>query len=59
MGINEPASMIIRGINKDDLRVAAQCTSAEGWMSEDQTTLEGFFINDQYKPCQWKCLQKL
>jgi ribosomal protein S18 acetylase RimI-like enzyme len=33
-------------MNKDDLQFAAQCTSAEGWVSEDQKTLEGFFLND-------------
>ena len=46
MGINEPPSIIIRGMHKGDLSFAAQCTSAEGWVSEDQTTLEGFFINN-------------
>jgi len=33
-------------MHKDDLRFAVQCTSAEGWMSEGETTLEGFFLND-------------
>jgi GNAT superfamily N-acetyltransferase len=41
-----PSSIIIRGMHKDDLQFAAQCTSAEGWVSEDQKTLEGFYIND-------------
>jgi len=59
MGNNEPPSIIIRGMHKDDLRFAAQCTSAEGWVSEDQPTLEGFYINDHYKPCQRKHPQKL
>ena len=33
-------------MQKADLQFAAQCTSAEGWVSEDLTTLEGFFLND-------------
>jgi GNAT superfamily N-acetyltransferase len=39
-------SLIIRAMHKEDLRFAVQCTAAEGWLSEDQTTLEGFFLND-------------
>ena len=46
MPIDDPPSIIIRGMHKDDLRFAVQCTSAEGWMSEGETTLEGFFLND-------------
>ena len=46
MPIDDPSSIITRGMHKDDLRFAVQCTSAEGWLSEDQTTLEGFFLND-------------
>jgi ribosomal protein S18 acetylase RimI-like enzyme len=46
MPIDDRPSMIIRGMHQDDLRFAAKCTSAEGWMSEDRTTLEGFFINN-------------
>jgi predicted N-acetyltransferase YhbS len=33
-------------MHRDDLLFAVQCTAAEGWMSEDQATLEGFFLND-------------
>jgi len=31
---------------KEELAFAAECTAAEGWVSEDRTTLEGFFIKD-------------
>ena len=46
MPADVPASIIIRGMHTGDLKFAAQCTSAEGWVSEDLTTLEGFFLND-------------
>ncbi len=41
-----PPAMIIREMNKDDLAFAAQCTADEGWVSENLTTLEGFFLKD-------------
>lgn len=34
----------IREMQRQDLAYAASCTSAEGWISEDLTTLEGLFI---------------
>jgi ribosomal protein S18 acetylase RimI-like enzyme len=37
----------IRGMRKNDLAFAAQCTSAEGWVSENLATLKGFFL---YQP---------
>ncbi|OGN93650.1 MAG: hypothetical protein A2Y88_15260 [Chloroflexi bacterium RBG_13_48_10] len=42
---NLPA-IIIRGMNKDDLAFAAECTAAEGWVSENLATLEGFYLSD-------------
>jgi GNAT superfamily N-acetyltransferase len=41
-----PPAMIIRVMNRDDLAFAAQCTADEGWVSENLTTLEGFFFKD-------------
>jgi GNAT superfamily N-acetyltransferase len=41
-----PPAIIIRVMNKDDLAFAAQCTADEGWVSENLTTLEGFFLKD-------------
>jgi len=37
----------IRHMRKEELSFAADCTMAEGWVSEDQATLEGFY---QYDP---------
>ena len=42
---NLPA-IIIREMNKYDLAFAAECTAAEGWVSENLATLEGFYLND-------------
>jgi ribosomal protein S18 acetylase RimI-like enzyme len=42
---NLPA-IIIREMSKDDLAFAAECTAAEGWVSENLATLEGFYLND-------------
>jgi ribosomal protein S18 acetylase RimI-like enzyme len=36
----------IRVMKETDLTFAAACTAAEGWVSENQTTLEGFFIHE-------------
>ena len=36
----------IREMQSTDLLFAAACTSAEGWVSEDLATLEGFFLHD-------------
>jgi ribosomal protein S18 acetylase RimI-like enzyme len=36
----------IRVMEEADLTFAAECTAAEGWVSENQTTLEGFFIHE-------------
>ena len=33
-------------MRKEELAFAAECTAAEGWLSEDRTTLEGFFLKD-------------
>jgi GNAT superfamily N-acetyltransferase len=38
--------MLIREMRKEELAFAAECTAAEGWVSEDRTTLEGFFLKD-------------
>lgn len=37
---------LIREMQSGDLTFAASCTAAEGWVSEDQATLEGFFLNN-------------
>jgi predicted N-acetyltransferase YhbS len=39
-------SMEIRPMHKEDLRFAAECTQAEGWVSENIDVLESFFLND-------------
>jgi ribosomal protein S18 acetylase RimI-like enzyme len=36
----------IRVMQPNDLAFAAACTFAEGWLSEDRVTLEGFYIKD-------------
>jgi GNAT superfamily N-acetyltransferase len=38
--------IVIREMRKEDLAFAAGCTDAEGWVSENYATLEGFFLND-------------
>ena len=40
------SSINIRRMREEDLSFAAECTAAEGWVSENQTTLQGFFLND-------------
>jgi GNAT superfamily N-acetyltransferase len=42
---SKPA-MNIRQMCREDLVFAAECTAAEGWVSEDLSTLEGFFLKD-------------
>jgi len=44
---DNPPSLLIRQMKEADLTFAAACTSAEGWVSENRTTLEGFFLYDQ------------
>jgi ribosomal protein S18 acetylase RimI-like enzyme len=39
-------NLIIREMCAGDLVFAAECTAAEGWLSEDYTTLQGFYKND-------------
>jgi ribosomal protein S18 acetylase RimI-like enzyme len=39
-------NFLIRKMCADDLAFAAECTAAEGWQSENHTTLAGFFKND-------------
>ena len=43
---NNLASLLIREMRKEELAFAAECTAAEGWVSENHTTLEGFYLND-------------
>ena len=38
--------LLIRGMKNEDLTFAAECTAAEGWVSENRDSLEGFFEND-------------
>lgn len=40
------SSTQIREMREEDLAFAAECTAAEGWLSENRATLEGFFINN-------------
>jgi len=44
--VNKISSVLIREMRKEELAFAAECTAAEGWVSEDKTTLEGFFLKD-------------
>jgi GNAT superfamily N-acetyltransferase len=41
-------NLSIREMQKADLAFAAECTAAEGWVSEDLSTLEGFFLHDRH-----------
>ena len=41
-------NLSIREMQKADLAFAAECTAAEGWVSEDLSTLEGFFLHDPH-----------
>ncbi len=43
---NQLATLVIRGMKAPDLDFAAQCTAAEGWVSENRTSLEGFYLHD-------------
>jgi ribosomal protein S18 acetylase RimI-like enzyme len=38
--------VLIRAMRAEDLTFAADCTAAEGWVSENRTTLEGFYLRD-------------
>ncbi len=40
------SSTQIREMRKEELAFAAECTAAEGWVSENRATLEGFFLKD-------------
>ena len=42
----ELSNVSIREMRYEDLTFAAECTAAEGWVSENRTTLEGFFEKD-------------
>ncbi len=44
--MSKTANIRIRRMQPDDLAFAAACTAGEGWESENQSTLEGFFLND-------------
>jgi ribosomal protein S18 acetylase RimI-like enzyme len=48
MSSNGQGDLLIRGMTPGDLVFAARCTLEEGWLSEDLTTLEGFFLNDPH-----------
>jgi GNAT superfamily N-acetyltransferase len=41
-----PDNLIICSMTARDLTFAAKCTAVEGWVSEDCTTLQGFFSHD-------------
>jgi GNAT superfamily N-acetyltransferase len=40
------SSINIRCMREEELTFAAECTAGEGWVSENQATLEGFYLND-------------
>lgn len=40
--------LLIREMHQEELLFAAECTAAEGWISEDLFTLEGFFLFDPH-----------
>ena len=40
------SSITIRQMRKEDLTFAAECTKAEGWVSENRDMLDSFFLND-------------
>jgi GNAT superfamily N-acetyltransferase len=44
--VNKLSSILIREMRKEELTFAAECTAAEGWVSENRATLEGFFLKD-------------
>jgi predicted N-acetyltransferase YhbS len=41
-----PANLTIRPITSAELSFAAACTAGEGWLSENFTVIEGFFVHD-------------
>jgi ribosomal protein S18 acetylase RimI-like enzyme len=45
---NTLPGLMIRSMRQEDLAFAAECTAAEGWASENYTTLEGFYMSDQH-----------
>jgi GNAT superfamily N-acetyltransferase len=44
--VNKLPSILIREMRKEELAFAAECTAAEGWLSENRATLDGFFLKD-------------
>ncbi len=46
MTISKLPHLLIRGMNETDLSFAAECTAAEGWVSENRPSLEGFYLHD-------------
>jgi ribosomal protein S18 acetylase RimI-like enzyme len=42
------STISIRSMQPGDLAFAASCTAAEGWVSEDRPTLEGFYLKDSH-----------
>ena len=42
---------VIRTMQPGDLAFAAACTQAEGWVSEDFTTLQGFHSSTHLAAC--------
>lgn len=46
--MNKSSDLLIREMRKEDLAFAAECTAAEGWPSENLSTLEGFFLYDSH-----------
>ncbi len=46
MTISKHPHLSIREMNETDLSFAADCTAAEGWVSENRISLEGFYLHD-------------
>jgi len=46
--MSEINGLSIRELTHADLPFAASCTAAEGWLNEDLSTLEGFFLYDPH-----------
>jgi GNAT superfamily N-acetyltransferase len=44
--VEQLSGLTIREMQKEELAFAAECTAAEGWVSENQSTLEGFYLYD-------------
>jgi GNAT superfamily N-acetyltransferase len=38
--------LTLREMQKEEIAFAAECTAAEGWVSENQSALEGFYLYD-------------